>query len=393
MKPIVLLFLLSLSALAADLSLTSDFPGGSAISSIDQKTRSIRIQPGGTLERGWVCWWYFKLDGITKSETITIDLGGGVWAEPDRAAMSLDNKTWTHTEPGTRDKNRIVYKVKVDAETAWFAWGPPFVLADAKELVERSAKSSEHVHSFELCKTKENREVPAMRVTFPGAAEKDRHNVWVGARQHAWESGGSWVCRGFVEWLLSDDPRADSMRKKTNFTIVPIMDVDNVETGNGGKSQKPHDHNRDWSNEPVFEAVRAAQDIIKKLDAEKRFDLFIDLHNPGASDKQPYFYTPAPQLLSDRQRLNIAALQSFGKIEINGPLPLDKPRTTGPEYDKEWMNISGNWIVKNLDPHVAAICLETSWNTPHSTQDGYKTVGKQLGMAIEQYLREPNSIK
>jgi len=37
--------------------------------------------------------------------------------------------------------------------------------------------------------------------------------------------------------------------------------------------------------------------------------------------------------------------------------------------------------------HVVAVTLETSWNTPHSTTEGYRTVGRQQGLAIERYLR------
>ena len=39
----------------------------------------------------------------------------------------------------------------------------------------------------------------------------------------------------------------------------------------------------------------------------------------------------------------------------------------------------------NCRPHVVAVALETPWDTPHSTTDGYRTVGQQLGMAIEAY--------
>ncbi len=33
--------------------------------------------------------------------------------------------------------------------------------------------------------------------------------------------------------------------------------------------------------------------------------------------------------------------------------------------------------------------LETSWNTAHSTPDGYRRVGTELGLALERFLREP----
>jgi hypothetical protein len=32
--------------------------------------------------------------------------------------------------------------------------------------------------------------------------------------------------------------------------------------------------------------------------------------------------------------------------------------------------------------------METPWNVPAGTSDGYRAVGRRLGLAIESYLRE-----
>ena len=47
-----------------------------------------------------------------------------------------------------------------------------------------------------------------------------RYGVWIQARQHAWETGGSWVSRGLIEWLVSDDPRAETLRNLERFSRV-----------------------------------------------------------------------------------------------------------------------------------------------------------------------------
>lgn len=391
MKHAILVFVFVLSCRlgsAGELAIKSDLEGGSVkVEEIDQKKRMIRVSPGGNLERGWVAWWYFKVEGIEPGETLTLDVGGGVWATPDRAAMSLDDTTWQHTGAGKRGGPRIVYQVQVPAKEAWFAWGPPFALKHAQELIQSAAKNSKHVHPFVLCKSKEGREVPAMRIAYPGEAEKPKRSIWIQARQHAWESGACWVCRGLVDWLLSDDERAAALRARADIYVVPIMDVDNVQTGNGGKNQKPHDHNRDWSDNPVWPEVRAAQQKILELNREKRFDLFIDLHNPGAGDKQPFFFVAPAMILSEAGRQHLALFLDSAKLEIRGPLALGKDRPSGPNYDKNWQKISKNWVTTHCADHVVAVTLETSWNTPHSTTTGYTTVGRQLGQAVERYLR------
>lgn len=390
---------LSLAALAApgapaaaeQLKVAVDFPGGSGeVIQIDQQRRAVRIRPTAHADRGWVCWWYVKLSGVKPGKTIELTVGDAPWATPNRAAVSTDNQTWTQTSLGKRNGRQITYRHRVEASPCWFAWGPPFVPADAARLVEWAAEQSPHAASLELCRTRHGRPVPALHVREANAelADGDRHGIWIQARQHAWESGSSWVCRGLVEWLVSDDDRARLLRKSCDITIVPIMDIDNVAIGAGGKNQKPHDHNRDWGDRPHWNSVRAAMGHIKKMNDEGRFDLFIDLHNPGAGSRDPFFYITPRKLLTDEGRRNLDRFLAATRLDMTGPLAFrGQTHESGAGYDKRWRYISKNWVSFNTNDRVVAVTLETAWNTPHSHPQGYRTVGRQLGMAIERYFR------
>ncbi len=376
------------SAFAAELRVTADFEGGSAkVETLDQENRLVRISPAPHADRGWRCWWYFKLTGIDPGQTITLDVGEAPWATPDRAAYSLDGRTWQQTAPGKRDGRRIVYQQRIDAAEAWFAWGPPFVPSDAAALCKLAAQQCRFAQQFELCRSREGRSTPAVRICQTTDAQPPPYGVVVIARQHAWESGSSWVARGLLEWLISDQPEAIALRKRAEFVVVPLMDVDNTAIGAGGKEQKPHDHNRDWTDEPYFPAVAAVQKIIRQMDSEGRFDLFIDLHNPAANDPTFFFASPK-ELLNQIGQRNLDRFVAAAKAEITGPLPLStKTRESGAGYDKRWQAISKNWVTQNTRKHVVAVTLETAWNTPHSTTEGYLTVGRQLAKAIYRYLQ------
>jgi hypothetical protein len=198
------------------------------------------------------------------------------------------------------------------------------------------------------------------------------------------------VARGLVEWLVSDDARAEALRRKAAITVVPVMDGDNVESGNGGKNEKPHDHNRDWSDAPHFAETAAAIKLIRELDLQGRFDVFIDLHNPGAGDRNPYFYVSPRDILSPLERVNLDLFLAAAKEEIVGPLRFEgRTIESGAGYDVNWERISKNWVVKNTRKHVLAVCLETAWNTDRSTPDNYRRVGRELGLAVERYTRNP----
>ena len=373
-----------------ELQVSTDFPGGSGeVVSLDQKEHSISIQPTAHADRGWACWWYVKISGIEPGETLQLTVGNAPWATPDRAAFSTDNENWAQTEAGKREGKLITYHHTVQAEQCWFAWGPPFTPNDAKQLVEEAARSSEFAQAFNLCQTRKGNAVPALHVReVSDLADGDRHGIWIQARQHAWESGSSWVCQGLVEWLVSDDDRARLLRQSSDIYIVPVMDIDNVTIGAGGKNQKPHDHNRDWSDKPHWNAVREATHRILKLNANDRFDLFIDLHNPGAGSKNPFFYISPRDLLTDEGRANLDRFLASVRLDMTGPLAFTgQTQTSGPNYDKRWREISKNWVTFNTADHVVAVTLETAWNTPHSTTAGYRQVGRELGMSVERYFR------
>jgi hypothetical protein len=388
LKP-CLIILITGTLSAGEIQVSSDFSGGSGeVLEVDQAQRLIRLNPTMHKDRGWVCWWYVKLSGLTPGETITLDVGEAPWATPDRAAYSLDNKTWTHTQPGKRNAKRIVYEHKAEASECWFAWGPPFTVEDAQTLVDNVAKKIPYAKAFELCKTKGGRSVPALLIQEEGVDDAKRRGVWIQARQHAWESGSSWVCRGFTEWLISDDPQAEALRKQAVIAIVPIMDIDNVAIGAGGKNELPQDHNRDWTDEPHWSSVKAAQKRILEWDKMGTFDVFIDLHNPGANDKNPYFYIPPKELLTKEGQANLSRFLQVAKLEMTGPLSFKGDvRESGINYDKNWKKISKNWVYVNTKGHAVSVTLETAWNTPNSHTAGYQTVGSQLGKSIERFLR------
>ena len=316
----------------ADIKVTADFPGGSAIvKSIDANTGVIHIVPQVQSERGWPCWWYLKVDGVKVDQSITLKLTASSdafrpgrvlsadWSQPDRAAISVDNVTWTQTAKCQKQGGGATYTIKAPAESFWLAWGPPFLPSHADEALKSAV----------------------------------------------------------------------DLRRVSTVYYVPIMDVDNAALGAGGKDAVPRDHNRDWDDKPHYPEVAAAQARILQLNADQRFDVFVDLHNPGGNERRPYFFGPINlNKLPAVQQQNHARWLAISKEAISGPLPLE-PRYKFATYvrtEEERNRMSANWVRNHTADHVLSTTLETVWNTPHSTQQGYMTVGAQLGRAVSRYL-------
>ncbi|MEQ1858971.1 MAG: M14 family zinc carboxypeptidase [Chthoniobacteraceae bacterium] len=391
------LLLILLCGVRAELKVATDFEGGSArVISIDDATQTIRFMPGGDPARGWPCWWFLRVDGaepgaiiafeIVASDRVIPQTGGNKgkplpvsWATPVRAAVSSDGTTLQHTEPGGKRADGMTWRVKAGAKSVWLAWGPPFTPRDAAALV----KSLPHGEPFTLARSREGRDVPGVRVGNGG------FGVWVQARQHAWESGSSWVCRGFAEWIAGDDEAARWLREHAEIFIVPLMDVDHVATGDGGKEALPQDHNRDWSDAAHWPEVAAAQQRLASLAAANRLDVFLDLHNPGPGDLSSFFFAGEDSMVPEAARKNRDRFFALTKEHLRGPIPHDpKPRPSGANYHPLWRQMSGNWVTAHGNPHTLSLCLETAWNTPASTTAGYMSTGAQLAAAVAAYLRE-----
>jgi hypothetical protein len=153
-------FAFSAAGAAEALTVESDFEGASVGEvEIDNAARSVSFRPGGDPLRGWPCWWFFKLQGITPGEVITLHLRGSKattaggtlakplassWATPDQATFSVDGTTWLHTQKGTRRDDLMTYTVKPDAESIFVAWGPPYTPSTAAAFVHAMSEKSPH---------------------------------------------------------------------------------------------------------------------------------------------------------------------------------------------------------------------------------------------------------
>ena len=395
--------------LADPLTIVADFEGASVSQvEIDQEARSISFMPGGDPSRGWPCWWYFRIDGLKLGEKVTLRLRGStaavgrkkplsaVWSMPKQATYSVDGETWLRTADGEREDEWMIYTLEPEAASVFVAWGPPYTPDAATKFVQAMSKKSPHAKAEELCRSRQDRPVPMLHVMEGDLPAKDRFGVWVQARQHAWESGSSWVAQGFAEWLLSEDDQAAWLRQHAEIFIIPIMDVDNVATGNGGKNELPHDHNRDWKSEPHWNEVIAAQRQVIKLIDEKRMSMFLDLHNPGPGDPT-FFFTLSPDLIEEpmislQNRFVELAYARISKCKPFIPMS-NKSKPAGASYHPLWRQISSNWVGMNGNPDTVSLCLETIWNYKNSTPVGYRAVGSNLAAAVSEYLNERSQQK
>jgi hypothetical protein len=379
----------------------SDFEGGNIeVVQLDQASQRLRVMPAIREGRGWPCWWSMKVTGLRRGTELTLEVQSqtrpysqgkvlaNTWCQPRHAWISDDGGvTWLPSPRGELNSDKqMVYKIPASRAELSIAWGPPFVTSDAEELLQRIADRFPESKRFELAKTREGRPVNGIRV----GSEKARFQVWVNARQHAWEAGGSHVGRGLMEWITSDDPAALALQRKTCIHFIPIMDVDNVVIGAGGKEAQPRDHNRDWADEPIYPEVVAAQTMIRSIQESRGLDVYIDLHNPGPRDPVFFFGPFGYTELQGTTRRNYQRWIEFAAKNIREPVPVI------PEYrfatyvttEEERGRMSSGWVRHCIKDHGISVTLETGWDNLAMSVSGYASIGAGLGRTLAEYLTE-----
>jgi hypothetical protein len=367
---------------AAGLSLTldADIPGGAGV--LERVYLVEHVDASIPEKVGLPQWWYFRLGGITPGELIQVNM------KSNRATpvYSLDNRNWRFAGNPTR----------IDGAEAWFAWYVPYTLSNALSLAKHVESASDAAKGFTLATTREGNPVPAIRINAGEQAGSNRKVVWIQARQHASESGSSWVAAGFAEWLVSNDAVAERLRQDCEVVIVPIMDVDSVQKGAGGREQRPHDHDRDWTASPHWPSVKAAQNMLKQFIEDGRLALFLDLHNPNAKRMNGLEFWWLHD--GEKSALQTQHLDVFQRIirEQLKMLPgrIGKGRYVRASDDES--RVSSKWVTLHAPDSVLAFSLEIQLPPPRgyagNPPDYHLAAGAELGRALAQYVRETKQI-
>jgi hypothetical protein len=243
-------------------------------------------------------WFYFRLDGVAGRD-LTIDLTelageynyrrhNGSGLRHMKPVYSYDNREWIHFDGGDFDAEGSFLRLSLKPlrERVWIARQPPYTTQHLRALMD-GVRGHPALKEEVVGKTVEGRPMPLLTVTNPRTPDKGKPVIWLMARQHAWESGTSWVAEGALRFLLSDDPAAARIRDGFIVKIFPMADPDGVVRGGVRYNVHGYDLNRNWdTGDPKLmpEIFSQRKTILDWVDAGRSVDLFVTLHNTEAAD-------------------------------------------------------------------------------------------------------------
>ncbi len=180
-------------------------------------------------------------------------------------AVSHDLKTWQWL--GSSDENSFTHRFGADERRVYFAHHILYHPDHFSDFLRE-----EGIEASELCKSRKGRSVPCLTL-----GDGDR-TVILTARHHACESTGSYVLEGVLRELV------DAPIENTRVFAVPFVDYDGVVDGDQGKERAPHDHNRDYTDAPIYPEVAEIIQYADRYGCRFGFDFHSPWHKSGEND-------------------------------------------------------------------------------------------------------------
>jgi hypothetical protein len=273
----------------AAIAITTDFEGGSANRIEKVSDTHFRIAIHGQTDQNkrnrQATWYYFRVDNAG-SDPLTfdiVDLPGEYNFKPNRGAITsatppvISNdggKTWRHVTGAEYDEKEphLRLRIKPSSPTFFIAHTPPYTnqhLIVLRDVVRKRGAREEII----------GRSVGG-RDLYLWTVGDGPKTAWLMFRQHAWESGSSWVGDSAVRALLEDS-------KGITWKILPFADPDGVAKGGVRFNANGYDLNRNWDAiDPKLMPEIAAQHraIAEWVKRGRTVDFFLSVHNTETAE-------------------------------------------------------------------------------------------------------------
>uniref|UniRef100_A0A8C8SHA3 Cytosolic carboxypeptidase 1 n=1 Tax=Pelusios castaneus TaxID=367368 RepID=A0A8C8SHA3_9SAUR len=187
-------------------------------------------------------------------------------------------------------------------DVCYFAYHYPYTYSTLRMHLQKleSMHNPQQIYFRQdiLCETLSGNSCPLVTITAMPESNyyehicqfRNRPYVFLSARVHPGETNASWVMKGTLEYLMSNNPTAQSLRESFIFKIVPMLNPDGVINGNHRCSLSGEDLNRQWQhpNPDLHPTIYHAKGLLQYLAAIKRLPLvYCDYH--GHSRKKNVF--------------------------------------------------------------------------------------------------------
>ena len=183
-------------------------------------------------------------------------------------------------------------KINTNEKYIYFAYCYPYTFTQLDSFLTSLNNYKDILRFDQIGKTLKGNSLHMLIITnfndtFDDLANKKA--VILTGRVHPGETSGSYVLKGVIEFLLSNDPVAKNLRNNFIFKIVPMLNPDGVIHGNFRMNFLGKDLNRMWDEpiENICPTIYYTVKMIEKTLESRDIYFFCDFH--GHSNKYNFF--------------------------------------------------------------------------------------------------------
>uniref|UniRef100_A0A0M3IEG8 Cytosolic carboxypeptidase 6 n=1 Tax=Ascaris lumbricoides TaxID=6252 RepID=A0A0M3IEG8_ASCLU len=158
-----------------------------------------------------------------------------------------------------------------------FAYCIPYTYTDLQNLLtEIDSRGLRFFSRDILTLSVQRRKVDLVTITEASLYTRQKV-VFITARVHPGETPSSFVIKGIIEYLISDDERAKRLRSEYVFKLVPMLNPDGVYLGNYRCSLMGSDLNRHWQapSQWAQPTIYATKNLLLRYNANPVSDILI----------------------------------------------------------------------------------------------------------------------
>ena len=373
------------------MNIDCSFPGGNIVVERAEEDAAWVRQDLRDTDGQWF-YWCFRVTG-TGGKTVRFHFTGSVAIGARGPAVSLDGgENWRWLGIEGVEKNSFVFTFPPESREVFFCVTIPYTGKDWETFMNRTGEPC-FLEKGTLCLTRQGRPVEKLKVGCLHGTPL--HRAVVTARHHCCETIANFVLEGLVSFVLGDSGEGDWLRNHVEFLVVPFMDREGVEAGDQGKNRKPHDHNRDYNESPIYPETAALKALLPAWSAGL-LHVALDLHCPwlkGKGTNETLYLVGAnsPAIWAEQQRFSgILEKVKTGSLPY---LPADNL-----PYGTDWnveKNFTGGKSCARWIGEQEGVALVTTIEVPYAnvrdavvTATSAREFGADLGRAIAGYLCE-----
>jgi uncharacterized repeat protein (TIGR02543 family) len=231
-------------------------------------------------------WTYFEVSNVqdravTFRVTNAVDIDFlTVTSQERQLVYSYDGENWLRFPTGTYSGGVYTFGTTfTGGNDVYVATFYPFTYTEMNDYID-SIDPSPYVEASVLGLSEQGREIRLVKITNTAIPESEKETIYIIGRQHAAETCSSFMIRGLIDFLLTEDEVAQRSRDAFVYYIVPMVNPDGVVLGKSRVTSENRDANRDW-HATVFETaeVNVVRASIDAVDASNGIDFFIDWHS------------------------------------------------------------------------------------------------------------------